>query len=108
MQFTGWGAIPQAFDERNERAYHQSDWKKEYAELKELLTPEEWARANISTPNAHYTSPEVIEGIYSGLLRLGFTGGRVLEPAMGPATSLAPCPILCGMKVSSPALNSTA
>ena len=48
-----------------------------------MLTPEEWDRANLSTPNAHYTSPEVIEGIYSGLVRLGFTGGRVLEPSMG-------------------------
>ena len=50
-RYSGWGGIPQAFDEQNEK------WEKEYFELKTLLTPEEYAAARSSTLNAHYTSP---------------------------------------------------
>jgi len=75
--YAGWGGIPQAFDENN------TDWRKEYAELKELLSEQEYRAAAGSTLNAHYTTPEVIEGIYVALDRLGFRGGNVLEPAMG-------------------------
>jgi hypothetical protein len=39
--------------------------------------------ARASTPNAHYTSPEVIRAMHALLGRLGFTGGRILEPSMG-------------------------
>lgn len=76
-KYVGWGGMPQAFDERNKQ------WSKEYAELKDLLTDEEYAAALASTPNAHYTSPTIIRGIYSALERFGFTGGRVLEPSSG-------------------------
>ena len=76
-QYVGWGGIPQAFDERN------SQWSKEYQQLKAELTPEEYNAARGSTLNAHYTTPEVIREIYAGLERMGFTGGNILEPAMG-------------------------
>ncbi len=76
-KYVGWGGIPQAFDENNQQ------WKNEYIELKKLLTDEEYTSARASTPNAHYTSPEVIKAIYKGLENLGFEGGNVLEPAMG-------------------------
>lgn len=75
--YTGWGAIPQAFDPRSQ------DWSKEYSELKELLTDEEYSAARRSTMNAHFTSPVVINAIYQGLSNLGFEKGKVLEPAMG-------------------------
>ena len=40
--------------------------------------------ARASTPNAHYTSPQVIEAIWNGLQRLGLgKGAQILEPAMG-------------------------
>ena len=51
--------------------------------LKALLTPEQYEAARASTLNAHYTSPTVIGGIYEAVERLGFAGGRVLEPALG-------------------------
>jgi hypothetical protein len=52
--------------------------------VKELLTDEEYESARASTPNAHFTSPQVIEAIWSGLHRLGLgKARRVLEPAMG-------------------------
>lgn len=76
-KYTGWGAIPQAFDINNDK------WHTEYAELRTLLTPEEYAAARKSTMNAHYTSPTVILAIYEGLKNLGFEGGKILEPAVG-------------------------
>ena len=76
-RYTGWGAIPDAFDES------KSDWAKEYAEVKAALTPEEYEAARSSTLNAHYTSPTVIRAIYDALANLGFEGGRILEPSCG-------------------------
>ena len=76
-RYVGWGGIPQAFDEANEK------WASEYAELKTLLTPEEYASARGSTLNAHFTSPTVIEGMYQALERMGVHPDTILEPAMG-------------------------
>ena len=78
-RYVGWGGLPQAFDEANEK------WAAEYAELKELLTPEEYASARGSTLNAHYTSPTVIQSIYEAVGRMGIQPETVLEPAMGVA-----------------------
>ena len=75
--YTGWGAIPQAFDSANK------DWSNEYAELKELLSDSEYADARRSTLNAHFTSPVIISAIYEGLKNIGFESGKILEPAMG-------------------------
>ena len=75
--YVGWGGIPEVFDES------KSEWSKEYAELKSLLTPEEYEAARGSTLNAHYTSPAVIRAIYEAVGSMGFEGGRILEPSMG-------------------------
>lgn len=75
--YTGWGAIPQAFDSDNK------DWSNEYAQLKELLTDDEYMAARRSTMNAHFTSPVIINAIYEGLKNIGFESGKILEPAMG-------------------------
>ena len=75
--YVGWGGIPEVFDE------NKPDWSKEYAELKALLTPEEYDAARGSTLNAHYTSPAVIRAIYEAVGGMGFEGGRILEPSMG-------------------------
>ncbi len=76
-QYVGWGGIPQAFDSNNDK------WSKEYTELEELLTDEEYAAARDSTVNAHYTTPTVINAIYKAVGNMGFKNGNVLEPAMG-------------------------
>ncbi len=76
-RYVGWGGIPEVFDES------KSEWSKEYAELKALLTPEEYDAARGSTLNAHYTSPAVIRAIYEAVGGMGFEGGRILEPSMG-------------------------
>ncbi len=76
-RFVGWGGIPQAFDSQNEA------WSSEYAEVKELLTPEEYREARASTLNAFYTSPTVIKAMYSALENMGLKSGNVLEPSCG-------------------------
>lgn len=76
-KYVGWGALSAAFDETNEQ------WRTEYEELRSLLTPEEYSAARSSTLNAHYTSPTVIQAIYSALSSFGFKTGNVLEPACG-------------------------
>lgn len=78
LQYVGWGGLSQAFDEKNE------SWKKEYAELKALLSAEDYEQARSSTLNAYYTAKDVIGGIYAALEQLGVKGNnRILEPAMG-------------------------
>ena len=76
-QYTGWGAIPQAFDADNPA------WANEYAELKGLLTDDEYKAARASTLNAHYTSPTVIGAIYDAVERIGLVPGSILEPSCG-------------------------
>ena len=76
-RYVGWGGLADAFDPGKE------SWSKEYAQLKELLTPEEYAAARGSTLNAHYTSPTVIRAIYEAVGRMGFETGNILEPSCG-------------------------
>jgi adenine-specific DNA methylase len=76
-RYVGWGGIPQAFDEENNK------WDKEYFELKQSLTPDEYESARASTLNAHYTSPIVIKAMYEAVERMGFKTGNVLEPSCG-------------------------
>ncbi len=76
-RYVGWGGLPQVFDEQN------SQWAKEYAELKELLDEDEYISAQASTLNAHYTSPTVIKAMYACLANMGFQTGNILEPACG-------------------------
>lgn len=76
-KYAGWGGTSQAFDEKNE------GWQKEYAELKTLLTSEEYREARATVTTAFYTPPEVAAAIGEALVQFGFRGGNVLEPSMG-------------------------
>lgn len=76
-RYVGWGGLADAFDPE------KPAWALEYAQLKELLTPEEYAAARSSILNAHYTSPTVIQAIYEAVGRMGFETGNILEPSMG-------------------------
>ena len=76
-QYVGWGGLADAFDPGKD------NWAKEYAELKGLLSEDEYAAARSSTLNAHYTSPTVIRSIYNAVERMGFRSGNILEPSMG-------------------------
>lgn len=75
--YSGWGGIADAFDSTKE------NWSREYAELKDLLTDKEYSAARESTLTAFYTEPYIIKSIYTALGNMGFTGGEILDPAMG-------------------------
>ena len=72
-QYVGWGGLPQFFEESNAH----------YAELKALLTEDEYAAARESTLTAFYTPPVVIRAMYKGLSNLGLQTGNILEPSCG-------------------------
>ena len=72
-EYVGWGGLPQFFEETNAH----------YAELKALLTEDEYTAARESTLTAFYTPPVVIRAMYKGLSNLGFQTGNILEPSCG-------------------------
>ena len=94
-KYVGWGGLANAFDQK------KADWSKEYTELKELLTEEEYGLARGSTLNAHYTDISVIKAMYDGLAKLGFNGGRMLEPSSGVGNFVGAMPTEMSAKVKS-------
>ncbi len=77
-RYSGWGALPQVFER------WPGEWRDVAEELRALVTADEWESLKASTPNAHYTSPMVIDALWAGVRRLGIgAGARVLEPALG-------------------------
>ncbi|MBV7542169.1 SNF2-related protein [Acidovorax sp. sic0104] len=87
-RYTGWGGLPQAFNLK------QSDtaWLDRSAKLKEFLSAEEHASAMASTTDSHYTPVEVVEAMWAMAQRVGFTGGRVLDPCTGTGFFLGAMP----------------
>lgn len=79
-RFTGWGQFPELFNDLNDAGQKLAA---EREELKGLLGEPEYERAKRSTLNAHYTSPQVVQRTWEIVQKLGFKGGRVLEPSMG-------------------------
>ena len=94
-KYVGWGGLANAFDQR------KSEWAKEYTELKELLSDEEYTSARGSTLNAHFTDISVIKAMYDGLAGLGFNGGRLLEPSSGVGNFVGAMPTEMSAKVKS-------
>lgn len=77
-RYSGWGALSRVFDR------YPGEWQDTAAELRSLVTEEEWETLRASTPNAHYTSLTVVDALWRAALRLGLPeDARVLEPALG-------------------------
>ncbi len=78
-RYSGWGALPNVF-----HPYPRSDWAEIAREVRQHLTPEEYDSARASTPNAHFTSPLVVQALWDSMERLGLApGAQILEPSMG-------------------------
>lgn len=75
--YCGWGGLFKAFDDQDVK------WSKEYKELKELLTEEEYASARSTVNDAFYTDPDVAAAVGQILVNCGYTEGNLLEPSMG-------------------------
>jgi N12 class adenine-specific DNA methylase/predicted RNA methylase len=82
-QFKGWGSLKDCFATEN----------RDYQELKDLLTEDEYTIAKNSILNAYYTSPEVVSAIWDKLISADFTGGKVLEPSCGTGKFISLCPV---------------
>jgi hypothetical protein len=93
-KFTGWGAgeirnnlfrtvtrNPDGSRKISPPTY--GEWKELGQRASRLLTGDALETALQSTQYAHYTSEAVIRSIWSGLRRLGFNGGKIVEPGMG-------------------------
>ncbi len=79
MKYTGWGALSNLF-----ALYPPYDWRGIAEELKGALRDEEYTSARASTPNAHYTSPQVVQAMWQAMERFGLkAGAHILEPSMG-------------------------
>lgn len=76
-KFSGFGSLPQVFDNHNEQ------WAERRNQLKSLLTKEEYDSLEESTLSAHFTSDEIVKAIYEGIEGFGVYGGKILEPSMG-------------------------
>jgi N12 class adenine-specific DNA methylase/SAM-dependent methyltransferase len=86
MRWAGWGAVPELFDADVARYSAQRE------DLLRLVGPDGYAAARRSTINAHYTHPLIADAMWRLAERLGFPGGRVLEPGCGPGVFLARAP----------------
>ena len=85
-KYVGWGGLPDVFDE------NKDNWSKEYNELKEILTDEEYKSARASTLTAFYTPPVVINAIYNTLKNMGVEQANILEPSCGTGNFLGMLP----------------
>lgn len=85
-KYVGWGGLAQAFDSEN------AQWSKEFAQLSDALTPEEYEAARKSVLDSFFTSPAIIDGIYEALEKFGFNGGNLLEPSCGVGNFIGKMP----------------
>ena len=85
-KYVGWGGLQEAFNPNN------PSWNKEFKELRELLSSEEYKTASDSVLNAHFTPKGVIDGMYAGLERLGVKNAKVLEPSCGTGNFIGLAP----------------
>lgn len=98
-RYNGWGGLPGPFDPWKQ---DQDEWPdaatargwadRASSELKAAITEEEWEAARSSINNAHYTGPAIIRAMWDAVKKMGFSGGRVLEPAMGVGSFFGLCP----------------
>ncbi len=79
-QFTGWGGLQEAFYRDGVAA---KGWEDRARELKEAMSREEYDAAERSVLDAFYTPADIIAKMWGISERLGFRGGRVLEPSAG-------------------------
>ncbi|MFE1075165.1 SNF2-related protein [Streptomyces sp. NPDC058783] len=114
-RWSGWGALPVIFNPRPARAaFGDGDAEEEKFEraaarwdavsdlreqIRGLLSEDEWAAARRNTINAHYTDADLVRSIWGAVRRLGFTGGRVLEPGSGSGNFIGFAPILTSTPV---------
>ena len=94
LRFVGFGATELAqncFPLPGATGYRDG-WAEIGHDLAEAVTPAEYAALQRATQYAHYTPESVVRALWQAAQRLGFAGGRVLEPGMGTGMFFALLP----------------
>ena len=96
LRFLGFGAtdLAQNCFRRPGEDDFRPGWQEIGATLEAAVTPEEYAALQRATQYAHFTPEIIISGLWRAAVRLGFSGGRVLEPGMGTGLFFALLPAL--------------
>lgn len=85
-QFSGWGGIPQLFDES------RADLADERQQLIDLVGQDAFDAARAATLNSHYTDPAIVDFMWTAVQKMGFNGGKVIETSAGVGHFLAAMP----------------
>jgi hypothetical protein len=81
VRYVSFGGIPEALKKPQTRE-----------EFLRYLTEAEVSSILKAIPNAHYTNPQVARRLWDIVRALGFTGGKIVEPAMGVGFLIATAP----------------
>ena len=76
-KYSGWGGVPEFFDESDSKYINYRD------ELKLLLSDKEYSTAKNTVLTSFYTPTKIIDSIYYALSKFGFNQGNILEPSCG-------------------------
>jgi adenine-specific DNA methylase len=96
IRFTGFGASDLAngmFRRRGEDSF-RNGWEDLGGNLQWAVTETDYASLARCTQYAHFTPEFVVRAMWAGLMRLGFTGGRILEPGIGVGIFPALMPVV--------------
>ena len=85
-RYVGWGGLAEAFQ-------RYGSWSERNLMLKSVLSEEEYKEAQSTVTDSFYTPVHVVKQMYSALERIGFTGGKVLEPAVGTGNFFGAMPM---------------
>lgn len=85
IRFTGFGAseLANGIFRRPGEADFREAWDDLGASLQSAVSEADYASLARCTQYAHFTPEFIIRGIWAGLQRMGWRGGRVLEPGIG-------------------------
>ncbi|MBA1344939.1 helicase-related protein [Rhizobium sp. WYCCWR 11146] len=85
IRFTGFGASDLAngiFRRPGEDAFRRG-WEELGGNLESAVAAGDYASLARCTQYAHFTPEFIVRAIWAGLIRMGFKGGRILEPGIG-------------------------
>jgi adenine-specific DNA methylase len=85
IKFTGFGASELAngiFRRPGDDAFRKG-WEELGGNLESAVAAGDYASLARCTQYAHFTPEFIVRAIWSGLIRMGFKGGRILEPGIG-------------------------
>ncbi|WP_375600372.1 N-6 DNA methylase [Devosia sp. Naph2] len=85
IRFTGFGAsdLANSVFRRPGVTAFRDGWDQIGADLQDAVSSGDYASLARCTQYAHFTPEFIVRAMWSGLMRLGWRGGRVLEPGIG-------------------------